>query len=92
MRIIEQVGSSHHANNARDSNQPCGLLNIEKAPYVGRQVIALHVLGADYGGCGLLQGDPKAFTEYLAQYRNTICGRHPIAVLLNVRQRGSTWH
>lgn len=28
--------------------------------------------------------DPLAFAEYLQQYRNTICGRHPIAVLLNV--------
>jgi hypothetical protein len=34
---------------------------------------------------GPLQGDPAAFTEYLQQYRNTICGRHPIAVLLQVR-------
>lgn len=24
------------------------------------------------------------FSEYLSKYRNTICGRHPIAVLLNV--------
>eukprot|EP00775_Hariotina_reticulata_P005698 gene5698-5937_t len=28
--------------------------------------------------------DPAAFTEYLQQYRNTICGRHPIAVLLQM--------
>lgn len=28
--------------------------------------------------------DPSAFAEYLQQFRNTICGRHPIAVLLNV--------
>lgn len=32
----------------------------------------------------LLQCDPQAFTEYLQQYQNTICGRHPIAVLLQV--------
>ncbi|BDA46197.1 Protein MEMO1 [Coccomyxa sp. Obi] len=30
------------------------------------------------------QGDPKAFTEYLRRYGNTICGRHPIGVFLNV--------
>jgi hypothetical protein len=28
--------------------------------------------------------DPVAFTEYLKKYSNTICGRHPIGVLLNV--------
>ena len=27
--------------------------------------------------------DPKAFHSYLKEYQNTICGRHPIAVLLN---------
>ena len=26
-----------------------------------------------------------AFNEYLKQYHNTICGRHPIGVLLGVR-------
>lgn len=34
--------------------------------------------------CTLAQGDPKAFADYQAEYRNTICGRHPIGVLLNV--------
>lgn len=28
---------------------------------------------------------PEPFAEYLNEYRNTICGRHPIAVLLNVK-------
>ena len=28
--------------------------------------------------------DPGGFCEYLRKYRNTICGRHPIGVLLNV--------
>ncbi|KAF5832861.1 MEMO1 family [Dunaliella salina] len=27
---------------------------------------------------------PQRFADYLSTYRNTICGRHPIAVLLNV--------
>ncbi len=30
------------------------------------------------------QLDPMSFTNYLKKYRNTICGRHPIGVLLNV--------
>jgi hypothetical protein len=29
-------------------------------------------------------GDPASFTAYLQQYENTICGRHPIGVLLQV--------
>lgn len=28
--------------------------------------------------------NPNAFAEYLKKYDNTICGRHPIAVLLQV--------
>ena len=28
-------------------------------------------------------GDPAAFTAYLEQHGNTICGRHPIGVLMN---------
>ena len=31
-----------------------------------------------------MQGNPEAFQLYLQQYSNTICGRHPIAILLNV--------
>lgn len=27
--------------------------------------------------------NPSAFTEYLRKYNNTICGRHPIGVMLN---------
>ena len=30
--------------------------------------------------------DPKAFAAYISDTHNTICGRHPIAVLLNVRE------
>jgi predicted class III extradiol MEMO1 family dioxygenase len=29
--------------------------------------------------------DPIKFAEYLAMSENTICGRHPIGILLNVR-------
>ena len=28
--------------------------------------------------------DSNGFYNYLASYRNTICGRHPISVMLNV--------
>lgn len=28
--------------------------------------------------------NPAAFTDYLKRYANTICGRHPIGVLLQV--------
>lgn len=30
--------------------------------------------------------DPQGFTEYLKKHQNTICGRHPIGVLLNAVQ------
>jgi AmmeMemoRadiSam system protein B len=35
--------------------------------------------------------DPAAFAAYMKQHRNTICGRHPIAVFLHVRERYSCW-
>jgi len=31
------------------------------------------------------QGSPQAFSEYLRQYGNTICGRYPIGLFLNAR-------
>lgn len=31
--------------------------------------------------------EPAAFVEYLKTYSNTICGRHPIGVLLQVKLR-----
>lgn len=36
------------------------------------------------------RGDPAEFTAYLQQYRNTICGRHPIGVLLNAMANART--
>lgn len=30
--------------------------------------------------------NPAAFTEYLKKFGNTICGRHPIGVLLQVKE------
>jgi len=35
----------------------------------------------------LSQGDPEAFREYMHRYSNTICGRHPIAVLLQMMKQ-----
>jgi hypothetical protein len=39
-----------------------------------------------------LQGDAARFAAYQKQYGNTICGRHPIGVFLNVRFRLSARH
>ncbi|KAK9804481.1 hypothetical protein WJX73_007788 [Symbiochloris irregularis] len=36
------------------------------------------------------QGKPQAFAAYLKQYHNTICGRHPIGVFLNMLQACKT--
>ncbi len=39
----------------------------------------------DHMGMGIIeQGDAAAFRQYLKQYGNTICGRRPISVFLNV--------
>ncbi|KAL6765289.1 MEMO1 family [Haematococcus lacustris] len=35
-------------------------------------------------------GQPTAFSQYLSKYGNTICGRHPIGVLLNMLQHAAT--
>ena len=34
--------------------------------------------------------DPEAFTRYLEQYENTICGRHPIGVFLQTLRRSDS--
>ena len=39
----------------------------------------------DHAGMDIIERmDPQAFTAYLKQYGNTICGRHPIGVFLNM--------
>ncbi|XP_064819777.1 protein MEMO1-like isoform X2 [Oncorhynchus masou masou] len=48
----------------------------------------------DKMGMGIIETlDPMSFTNYLKKYHNTICGRHPIGVLLNavseLRKSGS---
>ncbi|XP_052210253.1 uncharacterized protein LOC127813357 [Diospyros lotus] len=35
-------------------------------------------------------GDPDAFKQYLLEYDNTICGRHPISVFLHMLKNSST--
>jgi AmmeMemoRadiSam system protein B len=43
-----------------------------------------HIERLDHDGMERIESlDPKAFSAYLQETRNTICGRHPIAVLLN---------
>lgn len=34
--------------------------------------------------------NPTEFTNYIKKYGNTICGRHPIGILLQVLQKIST--
>mmetsp|Transcript_46447 Transcript_46447/g.148999 ORF Transcript_46447/g.148999 Transcript_46447/m.148999 type:complete len:294 (-) Transcript_46447:371-1252(-) len=36
--------------------------------------------------------EPRKFTEYLAKFENTICGRHPIGVLLNMLEASGREH
>jgi len=36
------------------------------------------------------EGDPAAWSRYLARYRNTVCGRHPIGVLLQAMKASRT--
>ncbi|KAG1660012.1 hypothetical protein FOA52_009832 [Chlamydomonas sp. UWO 241] len=37
-------------------------------------------------------GEPAPFADYLAVHRNTICGRHPIGVLLNMLKHAKARH
>jgi len=38
------------------------------------------------------EGDPAKFHQYLKEFKNTICGRHPIAVLLHVLRHCAARH
>jgi len=45
----------------------------------------------DHEGMAAIEtGEAAAFAQYQAQYRNTICGRHPIGVFLNMLPHAST--
>ncbi|GAB2284937.1 hypothetical protein Dimus_019390 [Dionaea muscipula] len=53
---------------------------------IHKSIEALDRMGMDI----IETGDPDAFRRYLAKYENTICGRHPIGVYLNMMKHGST--
>ncbi|KAI7690622.1 Protein MEMO1 [Sarcoptes scabiei] len=72
-----------------------GSLSTEKEHLYG-QILSKYLLDPAWGeihqsikkldemGMNIIEAiDPAGFAKYLQQYRNTICGRHPIAVLLN---------
>ncbi|GLC35644.1 hypothetical protein PLESTB_000000800 [Pleodorina starrii] len=47
----------------------------------------------DHLGMSAIEGgNPADFASYLEQYRNTICGRHPIGVFLNMLQHSNLRH
>lgn len=49
-----------------------------------------HITKLDHRGMELIEAqDPDAFREYLRETRNTICGRHPICVLLEAMKASS---
>ena len=55
--------------------------------YRDERVGPIHVSieAVDRAGMALIEGgEPQAFTKYLEESENTICGRHPIGVLLRV--------
>lgn len=47
---------------------------------IHKSIEALDKMGMDV----IETGDPDAFKQYLQEYDNTICGRHPISVFLHV--------
>ncbi|KAF5456771.1 hypothetical protein F2P56_026214 [Juglans regia] len=51
-----------------------------------KSIEALDTMGMDI----IETGDPEAFKRYLLEYKNTICGRHPISVFLHMLRNSST--
>ena len=48
-------------------------------------LLEFFVKALDHAGMDLIERlDAPGFTHYLKQYGNTICGRHPIGVFLNM--------
>lgn len=47
---------------------------------IHKSIEALDKMGMDI----IETGDADAFKQYLSEYDNTICGRHPISVFLHV--------
>ncbi|XP_039018335.1 protein MEMO1-like [Hibiscus syriacus] len=57
----------------------------EKYGAIHKSIEALDKMGKDI----LETGDADAFEEYLSEYHNTICGRHPISVFLHILRNSS---
>ncbi|MBA0835899.1 hypothetical protein Goarm_008149 [Gossypium armourianum] len=53
---------------------------------IHKSIEALDKMGMDI----IETGDADAFKEYLSEYDNTICGRHPISVFLHMLRNSST--
>ncbi|KAJ8751848.1 hypothetical protein K2173_026046 [Erythroxylum novogranatense] len=53
---------------------------------IHKSIEALDKMGMDI----IETGDPDAFKQYLSDYENTICGRHPISVFLHMLKNCST--
>lgn len=51
-----------------------------------KSIEALDRMGMDI----IETGDPDAFKQYLSEFDNTICGRHPISVFLHMLRNSST--
>ena len=50
--------------------------------------ISASIHDLDHQGMGLIEAlDPMGFSAYLDETQNTICGRRPISILLNVGWR-----
>ena len=54
---------------------------------IWRSIEALDKMGMEL----IEKMDPADFKTYLREYDNTICGNHPISVLLNVNQTHLNW-
>ena len=68
-------------------------LSIKVYAFRTRGDIKVSFVSLPVKGMGIIeQLDPMSFTNYLKKYRNTICGRHPIGVLLNVSTTGDERH
>lgn len=52
---------------------------------IHKSIEALDKMGMDI----IETGEPDAFKRYLSEYENTICGRHPISIFLNVSSPSS---
>ncbi|BBG95544.1 hypothetical protein Prudu_004118 [Prunus dulcis] len=49
------------------------------------------IVASDRIGMHIIEtGNPDAFKEYLLEFDNTICGRHPISVFLHMLKNCST--